>query len=136
MTPRGTGRTRPVTRADVLVRAASAHKYLEVAALVADAEDPAERHVAASLAALGAIAAADAICGARLGVCARGQDHGQAADLLSTVPSCDRLAADLRAVLRDTSNAHYGTTFLSSERVASILKQAGRLVDAVDSHLR
>jgi hypothetical protein len=41
-----------MTRADVLVRAASAHKYLEVAGLVADAEDPAERHVAASLASL------------------------------------------------------------------------------------
>lgn len=39
-------------------------------------------------------------------------------------------------VLRDKSNAHHGTTFLSSERVASILRHAGRLTDAIDSHLR
>lgn len=56
--------------------------------------------MAAALAVLGAIAAADAICGLRLGWWSRGQDHGQAAALLETVDLKDStLAKKFRQVL-------------------------------------
>ena len=66
-----------------------ARAFLEVAELVLT-EDRREAHVAAALAVLGGIAAADASCGLSLGTWSRGQDHHQA-DLLDDV------------VLRDTT---------------------------------
>ncbi|MDM8085082.1 hypothetical protein QUV83_09930 [Cellulomonas cellasea] len=124
-----------MTSADVLVRATTARKYLEVGDIVMGS-DPADRQVAAGLAALASIAASDAICGARLGFCAHGQDHGQAADLIATVPGGPALAQSLRRVLRDKGNAHYGTSYLSIETVTAMLRHARALVDALDVHLR
>lgn len=134
--PKGQPRTRPITTAQVNVRAATARKYLEVGELVVG-EDPAERQVAGGLAVLAAIAAGDAICGRTLGTYARGQDHDQAAELLGTVrPDGADLAKHLGRVLEHKPSAHYGTTYLSLETVESMLYHAKELVTAMDRHLR
>lgn len=135
MTPRGP-RTRPISRAAIDVRAATARKYLEVGQLTLGG-DPAERQVAGGLAVLAAIAAGDAICGLELGEYARGQDHDQAPQLLKTVrPDGSELAKHLGRVLEQKPNAHYGTTYLTAELVNSMLRHAAALVDAMDARLR
>lgn len=129
-------RTRPISRAEISVRAASARRYLEVGEVVIGA-DPADRQVAAGLAVLAAVAAGDAICGSALGEHARGQDHGQSADLVRTVrPDGADLARHLARVLEHKPNAHYGTTYLTPETVQAMLHHARELVDAMDRRLR
>ncbi|MFI6424987.1 hypothetical protein [Promicromonospora sp. NPDC050880] len=124
-----------MTLGDIRVRAATARKYQEVGEMVLG-EAPDERQVAAGLAALAAIAASDAICGARTGRCAIGQDHGQAEVLLATVnPGGQELAKRLARVLAEKSNAHYGTTYLSSAETLSMIRSSRALVDAMDIHL-
>jgi hypothetical protein len=87
MSPRGTGRTSPCNQHQAQVRFGHAVKYREVADLVAieGNEDAASASVAAGLAVLAGIAAADAACCAALGRRARGQDHRQAVSLLTDV---------------------------------------------------
>lgn len=135
MTPRQQPRTRTMTSGDVRVRAATARKYQEVGEMVIG-EAPDERQVAGGLAALAAIAASDAICGARLGRCAIGQDHAQAENLIATVqPDGRELAKKLARVLAEKSNAHYGTTYLSGAETLSMIRNSRALVDALDVHL-
>ncbi|GGM11717.1 hypothetical protein GCM10010102_04280 [Promicromonospora citrea] len=135
MTPRRMPRTRAMTRGDVRVRAATARKYQEVGEMVLG-EDPEERQVAGGLAALAAIAAADAICGARLGRCATGQDHGQAEDLLATVnPGGKDLARKFARVLSAKSSAHYGTTYLTTSETLTMVRCSRALVDAIEAHV-
>ncbi|GIG38769.1 hypothetical protein [Cellulomonas phragmiteti] len=122
-----------MTTTDVRVRTKVARAYLDVAILVAE-EDEAHRQVAAGLASLAAIAAADAICGARLGERSADQDHARAGDLLATTaPDGTELARHFREVIRDKSNAHYGTTYLTHDRVVVMLRRAQHLVDALDA---
>ncbi|WP_129789488.1 hypothetical protein [Promicromonospora panici] len=124
-----------MTSGDVRVRAATARKYQEVGEMVLG-EAPDERQVAGGLAALAAIAASDAICGARLGRCAIGQDHAQAETLIATVhPDGRELAKRLARVLAEKSNAHYGTTYLSGVETLSMIRNSRALVDALDTHL-
>lgn len=74
-------RTRPVSKAQVRSYAGKAQEYFDAAR----SELAAERYVAAtSLAIHAAINAADAVCGARLGVRAAGDAHDQALALLRT----------------------------------------------------
>lgn len=121
-----------MTGGDVRVRAATARKYQEVGEMVLG-EAPDERQVAGGLA---AIAASDAICGARLGRCAIGQDHAQAESLIATVqPDGRELAKKLARVLAEKSNAHYGTTYLSGAETLSMIRNSRALVDALDIHL-
>lgn len=128
MTPRGQPRTRSISAAQIQVRAATARTYLEVGDLVIGS-DPAERQVAAGLAVLAAIAAADAICGAELGYYARGRDHDQAPDLLSSIlPDGPALAKCLTRVLEHKPSAHYGTSYLTDDTVRSMLRNASLLV--------
>ena len=86
MTSRGASRLTACTPAQARARRNQARAFLDVADMVLT--EPAARtqtHVAAALAVLAAIAAADAICGLRLGRYSRGQDHDQAVTLLQTV---------------------------------------------------
>ncbi|RMI12913.1 hypothetical protein [Cellulomonas triticagri] len=131
MTPRRPS-TRVITPGEVAVRAATARQYLQVGELVIG-EDPAERQVAGGLAVLAAIAASDAICGTALGEYARGKDHDLAPDLLKTIrPDGPDLARHLGRVLEHKPTAHYGTTYLTAETVASMLHHAGALVVAME----
>ncbi len=82
------GRTQPLSKADVTVRADVALTFLE-AALVFGTGTKAELSVAGSNAAQAGIAAADATCGKILGYCSTRQDHKQALDLLDRATSPD-----------------------------------------------
>lgn len=84
MTSRGSTPVHPCSPAQARSRRDQARAFLEVADAVIS-EDQREAHVAGALAVLGGIAAADAICGLRLGKWSRGQDHRSAVALLRMV---------------------------------------------------
>ena len=101
------------TPAECRGRRDQARAFLEVAEFVLT-EDRREAHVAAALAVLAGIAAADAICGLSLGKWSRGQDHSQAVDLLDDVALRDTtLPTKLRRLLADKGAAHYSPTLIT-----------------------
>jgi hypothetical protein len=98
-------------------------------------------HVAAGVAVLAAIAASDSLCCTLLGERPRGQDHGEAVELLRTVRFGDgspaaqtRRAHDLGASLATAldlkDRAHYGVSLLGAQEVRRLIKAAAKLVDA------
>lgn len=91
------GRTRPVSAAQVRAYAAKAQEFAEAAA--SDLE--ACRNIAAtSLAIHAGINSADAVCGARLGKRAAGEDHDQVLALLRHAgPDGAEIERDLRRLL-------------------------------------
>lgn len=133
MTPRSRGRGVVCTRADGLTRRDQAHAFLDVAELVL-AEGRREAHVAAALAVLAGIAAADAICGLSLGQWSRGRDHAQAVDLLLTVDLRDTtLPGKLRRLLGDKDAAHYSPALVTYDHAKSMVRQAAALVGEADT---
>jgi len=113
---RGKGRTTPCTPAEARGRRKQAREFLNVADMVlTERATGAEAHVAAALAVVGAIAAADAICGLQLGSWSRGQDHSQAVALLETVDLEDlTLPKKLRQVLSSKDAVHYSPRLVST----------------------
>jgi hypothetical protein len=134
MSPRGSGRTAACDRADAAVRLRHAESFLLVADLVLDQpEDPglALASVAASLAVLAGIAAADAACCAAIGRRARGQNHEEAIALVGTIArSGDAMARDLARLLALKDDVQYGVLVISTIRARSSLNWARRLVTA------
>ena len=134
MSPRRTGRTATCGRADANVRLRHAESFLVVADLVLDqSDDPtlALTSVAASLAVLAGIAAADAACCVALGRRARGQNHEEAVALLRTIaPNGEAMARDLSRLLALKDEAQYGVLIVTSERARSSVGWARRLVTA------
>lgn len=127
MTRRAPSRVQECTRAEAHARRAQASAFLEVAELVLS-EDRREAHVAAALAVLAGIAAADAICGLSLGKWSRGSDHGQAADLLQEVALHDStLAMKLRRLLADKDAAHYSPSLVTFDKATTMVRYAGAL---------
>ena len=104
--------------------------YHEVADLVLDEQDQAEfLNVAAGLAVLAGIAAADAICSRRLGRIHRGSDHRGAADLLTqATPDGDKIAALFRRLIDLKDEAHYGVGAVSLTKARNAVRWAGQLV--------
>ena len=98
-------RTRPVSAAQVHAYAAKAEEYAAAAA----SELEAERFIAAtSLAIHAAINAADAVCGARLGRRAAGEDHDQVLALLRQAGSDGaKVEKELRRLLPLKTKAEY-----------------------------
>ncbi|MBW3665578.1 MAG: DNA-binding protein [Actinobacteria bacterium] len=132
MTARQRGRTARCTRAQALERLAQARTYLEAAALVAD--DGEFAGVAAALAVLSGIAAADAACCARLGHHHRGQDHRGAVDVLGTVdPGGAAMARDLQRLLDRKDAAHYGLTGVGAADERRMVSWARRLYERARS---
>ena len=85
--------------------------------------------VAASLAVLAGIAAADAACCATLGRRHRGQDHRDAARLLEGVePDGPAMAKDLRRLLGRKDDAHYGLGSLAAGEERRMVEWAHRLL--------
>lgn len=90
-------------------------------------------HVAAALAVLAAIAAADSICGLRLGGYSRGQDHAQAVAVLETVDLPDTtLPAKLRRILSAKDLVHYSPNLVSKTDAEALVRQARALVEAAE----
>jgi hypothetical protein len=99
------GRTRAVSAAQVRAYAAKAEEFAEAAA--SDLE--AGRNIAAtSLAIHAGINSADAVCGARLGERAAGQDHDQVLALLKLAgPDGAQVGRDLGRLLPLKTRAEY-----------------------------
>jgi hypothetical protein len=92
-----------------------------------------EAHVAAALAVLAAIAAADAICGLTLRRYSRGQDHAQAVRLLEKVSLDDTtLPAKLRQVLSSKDSVHYSPNLITDKDARNLVRQARALVVAAE----
>ncbi len=123
-------RTQPCDRGAALNRLSQAESFLLAADLVtADDSDVANPGVAAALAVLAGIAAADAACCAKLGVRSRGQSHGDAIDLLTTVaPSGAAMAKDLGRLLNRKDDSHYGVAFVSPGDAERMIGWASRLL--------
>lgn len=132
---RPTGRTAVCGAVDAHARLRQAQAFVSVAELVlnepVDEELPL-RGVAAALAVLAGIAAADAACCARLGMRYRGGDHGRAMALLRTVrPDGDELARDLERLLAIKDNVQYGALIIALPEARGAANRARRMVDAV-----
>jgi hypothetical protein len=106
--------------------------------LVAGEEEiPASRSVAAALAVLAGIAAADAACCAALTRRSRGEDHREAAALLrQIVPGGDRAAKALIELLNLKDTAQYGLIPITRRELTTALRRAKRLLDFADDVLR
>jgi hypothetical protein len=132
------GRTQPCDRTQARTRLENAQKSLEVAELVAGEEEiPASRSVAAALAVLSGIAAADAACCAALARRSRGDDHREAAVLLrEIVPGGDRAAKALIELLELKDTAQYGLIPITRRELTTALRRSRRLLDFADEVLR
>lgn len=118
-------------RPQATARLAHARKFLDAAELIAtdiDA-DEANASVAASLAVLAGIAAADAACCTRLGRRSRSQDHHDAERLLTeVVPGGRDAAKELRRLLDLKDTAQYGVMHVSTTELRAALRRARSLV--------
>lgn len=138
MTPRAAGRTQDCGKAQARVRLAQAQSFLEVAELVIDDESDLETAgVAAALAVLAGIAAADAACCFALGARSRGQDHRQALQLVAQVGAeGTKLSNALGRLLDIKDGAHYGVVFVAAQTARAALRHARVLVDGAGEVLR
>ncbi len=131
------GRTQKCGRAEARTRLAHARKFLEAAQLAADEDAPESSSVAASLAVLCGIAAADAACCAALGRRSRSQDHRDAELLVATVEPGGKEAANaLRRLIDLKDTAHYGLINVSGQKLTAALRQAGTLVEFAGATIR
>lgn len=130
-------RTKSISAEEIKQRGAAARVFLEAAEMYLDVAHgqtapSAQAQVAASNAIDAGIAAADAICGHRLGKRSNSQDHQSAADLLREAGAEGREAAvDLSRLLHDKSATQYGgwSTFRNAE---DAVRRARKLIEAMD----
>ena len=103
-----------------------AEQYLALASMLENDSSDGATNACIGNCALAGIAAADAICYARLGERYAGPDHDQAADLL------DRVSKDLGRTLRSLSGlktkSQYGEEWLTDSTRKAALRQARALV--------
>jgi hypothetical protein len=93
--------------------------------------------VAASVAILAGIAAADAACCKELGRRSRSDDHHDAEALLEQItPGGKRAASQLRQLIDIKDSAHYGFISTSVPQLKRALRQAQHLVEFADEVLR
>jgi hypothetical protein len=138
MTPKASGRTQQCGREQARIRLTQARAFLEVADLV-DGEDDDLAHpgVAAALAVLAGIAAADAACCVALGERSRGKDHRRAVELVRTVAGGgSAMARALDRLLDIKDGAHYGMVYVGSQKAKAAIKHAQVLVNSAEAVLR
>jgi len=130
-------RTAPRTDADARARFQAALSHLEISEVIlADTANPQYATVAASLAVLAGIAAADALTCRRMRVMHRGQDHRDAADLLEqAIPDGSRMAAVLRRLLDLKGSSHYGVSPVGRRKATDAVRWARTLVDRAREEL-
>lgn len=110
-------------------RLAKARQFWEAAEVIADSttdDDLIDAHV--MLCVNAGIAAADALCCARLGEHAQGQDHREAVDLLAKVDP--KLARHLSTLLGSKTKAAYSEVSASSINRRKVERAAATLVRA------
>jgi hypothetical protein len=120
-------RTRPVSATQVRAYTAKAQEFLEAAA--SDLE--AGRCIAAtSLAIHAGINAADAVCGARLGIRAAGQDHEQVRALLRQAgPDGVAVERDLGRLLPFKTRAEYDPDEIARADASKAVNRAQKCVE-------
>jgi HEPN domain-containing protein len=118
------GRTRPVSAPQVRAYAAKAQEFAEAAA--SDLE--AGRNIAAtSLAIHAVINSADAVCGARLGKRAAGEDHDQVLALLRQAgPDGAEVERELRRLLPLKTKAEYEPDGIAPSVATKAVERAKR----------
>lgn len=118
------GRTRPVSAGQVRNYAAKAEEFAEAAA----SDLKAGRNIAAtSLAIHAGIISADAVCGARLGKRAAGEDHDQVLALLSQAgPDGAEVERELRRLLPLKTKAEYEPDDIAPSIAAKAVDRAWR----------
>jgi hypothetical protein len=130
------GRTQPCNRAHARIRLDNAQKSLEVAELAAgEREIPASRSVAAALAILSGIAAADAACCAALARRSRGDDHRQAATLLREIVDGEPAAKALVDLINLKDTAQYGLIPITARELTTAVRRARTLLEFARSVL-
>jgi len=93
--------------------------------------------VAASVAILAGIAAADAACCQELGKRSRSENHHDAEALLEQItPGGKRAASQLRQLIDIKDTAHYGFISVSAPQLKRSLRQAQHLVEFAEEVLR
>ncbi|HET9153936.1 MAG TPA: hypothetical protein VFN85_07455 [Solirubrobacterales bacterium] len=120
-------------------RLGQARSFLEVAELAADVSDPSLEYgsVAASVAILAGIAAADAACCEALGKRSRSDNHHDAELLLEQImPGGKRAASQLRQLIDIKDTAHYGFIDVSAAQLKRSLRQARHLVEFAEEIVR
>ena len=129
MSPRG-GRTQPCGRDDARVRLEHARAFVYAARLIeTEEDDPAMANVAASLAVLAGIAAADAATCAALGRRSRGRDHRQAEAVLAEImPDGAEAGKHLARLLDLKDSVQYGMIHVSRAEITAALRRADRLI--------
>ncbi len=117
-------RTKPVSAALVRAYAAKAQEFSEAAV----SEFAAGRSIAATSMAIHAgINSADAVCGARLGKRAAGEDHDQVLDLLRQAgPDGAAVERELRRLLPLKTKAEYEPDDIAPSHAAKAVERAQR----------
>ena len=141
---RSSGRLASCSKDDARSRLTRAQGFMLVAEMVVGEEMGSETQddiplsgVAAALAVLSGIAAADAACCHSLGTRSRGQDHAQALELVKQVtPEGDSLAKDLRRLLDLKDNAHYGILNVSEGEARKAVEWCRRMVSNAEAVLK
>lgn len=126
------GRTQTCSVPQGRQRLAQARSYMDVARLTADEKDPNLKYaaVAASVAILAGIAAADAACCHALGRRSRSDNHHDAEALLAEItPGGKDAAKHLRQLIGIKDTAHYGFISITPAQLKRALRQAQQLVD-------
>jgi hypothetical protein len=123
---------------DARSRRSHARKFLEVAEIAAGEQDQDSEFasVAASLAVLAGIAAADASCCRALGERSRSADHHDAESLLRQIsPGGPAAARNLQKLIDLKDAAHYGFFDISRPELRKALRQARSLLKFTDDVL-
>jgi hypothetical protein len=132
-------RTQKCTKEQAASRLRHAKRFLEVAELVQEEDDPESEYgtISASLAVLAGIAASDAACCYRLGQRSRSQNHHDAEQLLSNIPYFgDQASKALRRLLNLKDTAHYGFISVSNSELKAAIRQARQLVELAEQAIR
>lgn len=120
-----------MSRRDVQLRVGHAVEFLETANEALTLH-PERTNVAVSNAVLAGIAAADAICGHRLGEAAKGEAHDEAARVLAEAgPDVQQPVNDLRRLLGLKTNSQYSPLVLTESTAADAIRWATRLVETM-----
>lgn len=131
------GRTQACGPAEARTRAGTSAKFLEVAGLIDREDEGAFRNVAASLAVLAGIAAADAACCRALGRRSRGSDHHDAEALVAEIsPGGAEAATWLRRLIDLKDTVQYGIIYVSRDDLKVAMRQAERLVAFANEVIR
>ena len=122
-------KTRECAPREAFGRLSAARKFLEAAEFYVGDEDPDGRRVAVSNAVLAGVAASDAMCCARLGRHAVGDDHRAAIDLVGTIGPDGREAAKaLTALLSVKHKAQYQTSAVGRVDATAAVRRAQSLI--------